>query len=94
MSAPITLEYVDQLATQLPAAEQLQLAARICERQSGTIADESAEESDTQLSDEDDADAVLARCDAAADLWEGNFDAAEDVRKIRAAQDEGVCPNK
>jgi hypothetical protein len=40
------------------------------------------------------ADELLAMCDAAAEMWEGEFDAAEDIRQIRRERDEQIWASK
>ena len=36
------------------------------------------------------ADELLALCDAAAEMWEGEFGAAEDIRQMRRERDEQI----
>jgi len=44
---------------------------------------------DTRLRQQE-ADRLLALCDATAELWEGEFDAAEDIRQMRRERDEQI----
>ncbi len=43
---------------------------------------------------EKEADELLALCDAAAEMWEGEFDAAEEVRQMRQERGEQIWLNK
>jgi hypothetical protein len=40
------------------------------------------------------ADELLALCDAAADMWKGEFDSAEEIRQMRQERDDQVWPNR
>lgn len=87
MPNKVTLEEVEQLVIQLPSSEQLKLAAHICEQLSATPTtindkEEAGRERLTQV------DAWLAECDVVAESIEGEFDSAEDIRKIRAERTE------
>ena len=90
MTSSMNLEQVEKLAMQLPAQEQLKLAARICDQLSAfppvTVSEDSTEERarQEQLAK---LDAWLAECEEVAALWEGEFDSAADLRRIR---DEGM----
>ena len=46
------------------------------------------------LQQERGADEILALCDAAAEMWEGEFDSAEDIRQMRKERDEQIWLNK
>lgn len=91
-----TLEQVEQLAATLPPPEQLKLMAHICEQLSArSFADETVEDEKTaQRRREQEADEILALCDAAAEMWEGEFDSAERIRQMRQERDEQLCPSK
>ncbi len=91
----VTLEQVEALAMQLPAGERLKLAAHICEK----TAAESKTPLDTPVArqgkSEEEVKNLLALLDAAAALWPpGNYDAAEEIRQMRAERDEQICPSK
>jgi hypothetical protein len=95
MTSTVTLEQVEALVAQLPATERLKLAARICEQMSATPAALPAiSEDEERRRREQEADALLALCDAAAELWQGESDSAEEIRKMRAERDEQLCPSK
>lgn len=87
MANPTTLEQLEQQITRLPVNEQLRLIARISERLSIT-----SPESEKQLAG--DADELLELCDAAADMWEGEFDAVQEIRQMRKERDEQIWPSK
>jgi len=40
------------------------------------------------------ADALLVLCDAAAEMWRGEFDAAEEIRQMRQERDEQIWPSR
>jgi hypothetical protein len=87
MSVKITLEEVEHLVTQLPSSEQLKLAAHICEQLSAAaMAGGEKERADRERLAQ--VDAWLAECDAVAQNIEGEFDSAEDIRKIRTERTE------
>ena len=81
MSDTVTLEQVEQMATQLPMTERLKLVARICEQLSaGTVENktELVREQRLRLAEE-----LLAECSDIEDDSQGEFDAAEDIRRMR-----------
>jgi hypothetical protein len=89
MSDTVTLEQVEQLAVQLLPREQLKLVAHISEWLIGTPLTTPTEErgvEQVQLERLARVDAWIAQCDEVAELWEGEFDSAADLRRIR---DEG-----
>jgi hypothetical protein len=89
-----TLEQVEHLAAQLPPAEQLKLVAHICEQLSArSSVDQVVEDEATvQRRHEQEADEILALCDAAAETWDGEVDAAERIRWMRQERDKQICP--
>jgi hypothetical protein len=42
---------------------------------------------------EREADELLALCDEAAEMWDGKFDSAEDIRRMRKERDEQIWQN-
>ena len=82
MSNGVTLEQVEQLAVQLPPSERLKLVARLCEQLSATPSVESGEQKARRVRLAQ-VDVWLAECDAVAESIAGEFDAAEDIRRIR-----------
>lgn len=82
MSNGVTLEQVEQLAVQLLPSERLKLVARLCEQLSAMPPVESSEQQ-AKRERLAQVDAWLAECDAVAESIEGEFDAAEDIRRIR-----------
>lgn len=89
MSDMVTLEQVEQLAVQLPPLEQLKLVAHISEWLIVTPLATPTEErgvEQVQLERLAQVDAWIAQCNEVAELWEGEFDSAADLRRIR---DEG-----
>jgi len=87
MATQTRLEQLEQQITRLPVREQLRLIARISERLS--IAPLDIEKPGAA-----DADELLALCDAAADMWEGEFDATREIRQMRQERDEQIWPSK
>jgi len=86
MANMVNLEQAERLVAQLPSQEQLKLVARICEQLSVTLpvafSEESAEEWARQKRLAK-LDAWLTECEQVAELWEGEFDSAADLRRIR-----------
>jgi hypothetical protein len=92
VSDQMTLQEIEQQATQLSLNEQLKLIAYISEQLS-VIPLELAEEN-IRKQREKEADEILALCDEAAEMWEGKFDSAEDIRRIRKERDEQIWQSK
>lgn len=80
MSSP-TFNEVERLVNQLPPPEQLKLAKRIYEKHSEAEKQQPASTVDAKRIAK--IDAWLAECDAVAVSIEGEFDSAEDLRRIR-----------
>ena len=91
MSNRVTLKQVEQQVSQLPPQEQLKLIAHISEQLSTTPLDIAATEEETLQQREREADELIALCDAAAEMWEGEFDADQEIRQIRQKRDEQIC---
>jgi hypothetical protein len=79
MNSSVTLEQVESLAAQLSPRDRLKLVARVCDRLSAAAA---ATGSDAAAAKMDYA-AWAKECDEVAQLWEGEFDAVADLRRIR-----------
>ncbi len=88
MSDGITLEQVEQLAVQLPPREGLKLVAHLSEWFVTPFATPTKESGAERAQRERLAqvDSWIAQCDQVAERWEGEFDSAADLRRIR---DEG-----
>jgi hypothetical protein len=78
MSDQIRLEDLERMAEQLPLPDRLKLIAHIRHQLS-----ESGVEEAGICNGETEVDAWLAECDTVAQSIEGDFDSAEDLRKIR-----------
>jgi hypothetical protein len=74
MSNPVTLEQVESLAAQLSPRDRLKLVAHVCDQLSVSAP---LPMSDAELA------AWVKECDEVAELWEGQFDAVADLRRIR-----------
>jgi len=96
MSNQISLEQLEHQVAQLPPQEQLKLVARISERLSTmplsmlTVVDEESLRRERGR----DTDELLALCDTAAEMWKGEFDAAEEIRQMRQERDEQIWPSR
>jgi hypothetical protein len=90
------LEQLDQQIAQLPLHDQLKLVAHISERLSITVQTTSTamDEESRRQQCEREANELLALCDAAAEMWEGEFDAAEEIRQMRQGRDDQIWLNK
>ena len=85
MSNKMTLEQLEQQVAQLPPHEQLKLVAHISEQLINlalvaTTQENNKEGAKSRLAK---VDAWLAECDKVAELWEGEFDSAADLHRIR-----------
>ncbi|MBI2502434.1 MAG: hypothetical protein HYW07_04270 [Candidatus Latescibacteria bacterium] len=84
MPNTVTLEELEHLAAQLPPEERLKLAAHICEQLSAAVIyPEAGQMKDMRLGL---AEELLAECDEIEDDSQGKFDAAHDIRQMRAAR--------
>jgi len=80
----VTIDQVEQLATQLPVTEQLELLARISTQLSNLrMAVQPVNEEEDRRQREARADALLREFDAIAESIDGEFDAAADIRECR-----------
>jgi hypothetical protein len=79
----LTLDQVEQLAMQLPAEEQLELAARINELLSGRGMACSVISPLERISPEEMADKLLGELDSIAESIGGEFDSGSEIRQIR-----------
>ena len=74
------------MAAQLPLTERLQLVAHVCEQLSVTLPALTMTQQ-TPAPQEHGQTAQLtqwlAECDAVAELWTGEFDSANDLRRMR-----------
>ena len=86
MPESVTLEQVEELATQLPPGERLKLVARVCEQLSialpGGVSEEQIQ-GGAQHARRAQAQQWLTACEEVAELWGGEFDSAVDVRRMR-----------
>ena len=85
MSNRTTLRQVEQQVAELPPEEQLKLVAYIAGQLSTIplIAPTREMEEKTRRMRLAEVDAWLEECDAVAESIEGEFDSAEDLRRIR-----------
>ncbi len=86
MTETVTLAQVEALAAQLPLTERLQLVAHVCEQLSVTLPALTMTQQ-TPAPQEHGPIAQLtqwlAECDAVAELWTGEFDSADELRRLR-----------
>ncbi len=95
ISTGVTFDELKQKATQLAMTEQLKLVSYICEQLTAQpLASKTLVSKDDALLRQKEADKLLALCDAAAEMWEGEFDAAEDIRQMRRERDEQIWASK
>ncbi|MBI4640196.1 MAG: hypothetical protein HY731_05850 [Candidatus Tectomicrobia bacterium] len=86
MSSQVTLEQLKQQVAQLPLQEQIKLIVDISERLSAMPLVVLTKERDwewARIEQSAQVDAWIAKCDEVAELWEGEFDSATDLRRIR-----------
>ena len=89
MSNTVTLGEVEQLAIQLPPPEQLKLVARICEQLSAAATEAVAEQ--VRLVRLQLAEELLAECDDIEDDSQGEFDATQDIQRMREERMSRIC---
>jgi hypothetical protein len=90
----VTLAQVEALAMQLAAAERLKLAAHLCERTAAECMGSQEAPAPRRGKTPEEVKNLLALMDGAAALWQGKFDAAEEIRQMRAERDEQICPSR
>ena len=81
-----SLEQLEELVAQLPPSERLKLAAHICEQLSTAPSQAASEDRARKQGGREvpgELGAWLAECERVAELWSGEFDSAEDLRRIR-----------
>ncbi len=84
MSIQITLDELKQQITELPPQEQLELIADIGDRLSALpLFSAQVKSEQVQNKNKSQLDAWIAECEKVAELWEGSFDSASDLRRIR-----------
>lgn len=87
MSYALSFEELQQHVGQLPPQQQLLLLAQVSTFLSKFQFDAPPQKADEVNSNprppKTQIDAWLAQCDRVADLWQGDFDAAEDLRRMR-----------
>ena len=97
MANRVTLEQVEQLAGQLPPAEQLKLVSRLSERLTETISQPltvSKKEAERRRKERArQAAAILRECDRAAAAFTRRTDSAETIRRIREERHRQLCPS-
>ena len=86
MTEPVTLAQVEALAARLPLTERLQLVAHVCEQLSVVLPALTTEQQATTPKEQGQTTKLtqwLAECEAVAELWTGEFDSADDLRRMR-----------
>ena len=90
-----TLEQLEEQVSRLSTHEQLKLVAHICEQLSITEQAGPAAMNEKFLQQRNrEADKLLALCDEAAEMWEGEFDATEEIRQMRQERDDQLWLNR
>jgi hypothetical protein len=74
------VEDVEKLVSQLPAKDQLRIAAGICQQLSTAPAPDASQNEDRR----ERMVAAIRHCDEIARSIVGDFDSAEDIRRLRA----------
>ena len=86
MTETVTLAQVEALAAQLPLTERLQLVAHVCEQLSVTLPALTMTQQATDQKEQGHTATLaqwLAECEVVAELWTGEFDSADDLRRMR-----------
>ena len=74
MNGTVTPQQVELLASQLSPADRLKLVARVCDQLSSAVPPRMSEAQ---------YEAWAKECEEVASLWQGEFDAVADLRRIR-----------
>lgn len=85
MNTRTPLERLEYEVIRLPIQDQLRLILRVIERLSVIPLERETQHPES-------ADELLALCDAAAEMWNGAFDAVHEIRRIRQQRDEQIWP--
>lgn len=85
MNTRTPLERLEYEVIRLPIQDQLRLILRVIERLSVIPLERETQHPES-------ADELLALCDAAAEMWNGAFDAVHEIRQIRQQRDEQIWP--
>jgi hypothetical protein len=95
-SNQMTLEQLKEQVFRLPPQEQLDLVVYISERLSSILRalPDQVDQEALRRQREQEADEILSIIDAAAEMSEGQFDAAEEIRQMRRDRDEQIWPSK
>lgn len=95
MTESMTLEQVETLVVQLPPQDQLRLLAHISERLSSTLPVVPEAESNQEQRVRDErlrlAKALCEEVEDVADDAQGEFDAADDIRRLRDERVAQLC---
>ncbi len=86
MAGDLSAEQLEELLAQLPPSDRLKLAAHICEQLSTAPSGAASEDRARKHEGREvpgDLGAWLAERERVADLWDGEFDSAADLRRIR-----------
>ncbi|MBI1928080.1 hypothetical protein HYR99_28030 [Candidatus Poribacteria bacterium] len=98
MSVTVSLEYMKELAAQLPPLEQLKLVAHISERLTeaislpGTVSQKDVEQLRRERARE--AASILRACDRAAAAFTRKTDSAVTIRRIREERHRQLCQSE
>lgn len=82
----MSFEQLEQHVIQLKPQEQLRLVARISQRLSA-IFQPSPKPISPMQEREEEVKRLLSLCDEAAEMWEGSFNAVEDIRQMRQEEE-------
>jgi hypothetical protein len=91
----VTIEELEQQISKLSLQDQLRLVARVSERLSVVVMPTQAESQDDEYRARRlaEVDAWITEADVVAELWEGEFDSAEDIRRMREDRDNQLLTN-
>lgn len=91
MATTVTLEHLEELVDQMPPEAQLRLVWHITGRLTSFPALTQAFGPSAQRDRKARAEAILTLCDAAAERFVGESDAAEDIRQMRKERIDQLC---
>lgn len=93
MATTVTLEQLEELVDQMPPQAQLKLVSHITGRLTFLPTVTQATGASAQRDRKARAETILALCDAAAERFAGESDAAEDIRQMREERIDDLCQN-
>jgi hypothetical protein len=98
MASPLDVRELEEQVLQLSPQEQLRIVARIADQLRvipfETLPLVETEDEKMRKEREREVDELIALCNAAADMWESDFDVVEEIHRMREERDEQIWASK